>query len=718
MSFECFQRIDSSNQTVVLHSNKRRTPQIIYWGPPLPLNEDLCQFVESSRLPLGQTMLDEMCELSLCPETGRAFSGTPGIQGSTLDGKHWTGQFALETWSKEQQTLTVCLLDKPAGLRLSLNLCLRAGSDVLELSSTLENTGENAYRLDWLACPVLPASQESEYFKGFSGRWCQEFQIQNIHWRKGAHIRENRLGRASHEHFPGLLIPAVGATESQGKVWGCHLGWSADHRLVAEELPDGRRQVQFGVLHSPGEVVLNTGERYRTPILYAAFSSEGYNGLSWAFHRHCRQEIVQTPKWMKQRPIHYNCWEAIYFNHEYEALKQIVDRACESGAEMFVLDDGWFVGRNDDHAGLGDWTPDPVKYPLGLTPLIAYVQSAGMKFGLWVEPEMVNKNSHLYHQHPDWILDVSDYQQVEGRNQYVLNLSLSEVEDYLFLCLDKLLQEYAIDYFKWDMNRSVNLAAGSDGSAVGQQQTQALYRLLARVRRKHPHVVIESCSSGGGRIDFGILRHTDRVWLSDSNDAHVRWEMQRNASLFFPPEITGSHVGPKTCHTSGRQLSMDFRALVAASRHMGFELDLREMSTEEKNCLKRWSDWHRANRQLLHTGRQYRLETQEPNLLAEMHLASDAHSFIVFAGQMDMQRSAVSQPLLLQGLEKTTKYKVNLVNKDSISATANRTYQSPLLDTGGLILSGAALMQRGLLLPNAFPDTLWVLAGELVLEEL
>ena len=710
------QRLDSAAQTLVLCSREQRPPEVIYWGAPLPPDDDLSALAAASRLPWCQTMLDEISELSLCPESGRAFPGFAGLQGSDPDGGRWTGQFELESWHKVDETaaeqLDIYLLDHPAGLQLHMKLRLCADTDVLELGSTLVNLGENAYRLDWLACPVLPAPAAGETIRGFYGRWCQEFQLQDIPWRKGLHIRENRLGRTSHEHFPALLLPGNGTTEHRGQVWGCHLGWSGDHRTVAEELPDGRRQLQFGALHSPGEVILQQGDSYDTPTLYAAYSSQGYNGLSWAFHRHCRQQITQPPKWLAQRPVHYNCWEAIYFDHQLDTLKQIVDRAAAAGAEIFVLDDGWFRGRNDDHAGLGDWLPDPVKYPRGLSPLVEYVQAAGLRFGLWVEPEMVNKDSDLYRQHPDWILDLADYRQVEGRNQYILNLDMPEVEDYLFDCLDKLLGEYAIDYFKWDMNRSANLAAGSDGLAVGHRQVRALYRLLTRVRERYPDVVIESCCSGGGRIDFGILQHSERVWLSDSNDAHERWQMQRNASLFFPPEIIGSHVGPGECHTSGRRLSMDFRALVAASRHMGFELDPREMSDQEQASLARWSHWYKEHRALLHRGRLFRLESGEEHMAAEMHLSEDGQQFILLAGQLAMQQSAASQPLCLAGLEKGARYRVWLVNKDHINLTPNRIYQSPLTAEQGLVLSGAALMQQGLVLPNAFPDTIWVVQGE------
>ncbi|MEM9620496.1 MAG: alpha-galactosidase, partial [Pseudomonadota bacterium] len=562
-----------------------------------------------------------------------------------------------------------------------------------------------------LACPVLPASDQATSLRGFYGRWCQEFQLQDVPWRRGVHMRENRLGRTSHEHIPAFLIPTAGASEHTGEVWGCQLGWSGDHRSLAEELPDGRRQLQFGELLAPGQVSLESGQHYTSPTLYSSYSNTGYNGLSWAFHRHCRQQILNSPTWLAERPVHYNCWEAIYFDHQWDTLTSIVERAVAAGAELFVLDDGWFLNRHDDTAGLGDWHPDPNKYPAGLTPLIEYVQQQGLRFGLWVEPEMVNKDSELYRSHPDWILDIADYDQVAGRHQYVLDLTRPEVVEYLFESLQRLLADHAIDYLKWDMNRSANLAADQHGRAVGGRQVRALYQLLARLREAFPHVVIESCSSGGGRMDLGILRHTDRFWLSDSNDAHERWHMQRNASLLLPPEVIGSHVGPAVCHTSGRRLSMNFRAPVAASRHMGFELDPREMSEREADTLRLWSAWYKSHRQLLHQGRHFRLECAEPGILAEMFVEESTGQTIVFAAQLTTQQHAASQPLRLAGLQPDGNYRLQLVHNRRAAPAANRDDASPLLREGGVDVPGAVLMQQGIILPNSLPDTVWVIEG-------
>ena len=259
------------------------------------------------------------------------------------------------------------------------------------------------------------------------------------------------------------------------------------------------------------------------------------NGCAVAFQRHVRDEIVCFRKSKKQRPVFYNCWEAVYFNHDVDELKEIASLAASLGAERFVLDDGWFVDRVDDTRSLSDWVVDPEKYPQGLNPLIEHVHAEGMSFGLWFEPEMINRNSHTYRAHPEWVL--GDLDQIMGRQQLVLDMSLSAVCDYLFDCIDIILKNHDIAYIKWDHNRVLPIQDIA--------QIEGTYALLDRLREAHPDVEIESCASGGGRIDFGILNKTQRVWLSDSNDALERLKIQHNAALFLPLVVTGSHVGPR-----------------------------------------------------------------------------------------------------------------------------------------------------------------------------
>ena len=723
--FDCV-RLDSSRQTLVLASELtpggQRLPEIIYWGHRLSDNNtDLTALAALKQRSINHSMLDELAALSLCPEAGRAFPGHPGLIAADAAGQRWTTQFTVThtlagalKGTSDSQSIEIVATDPHAALEIRIVLKLDTVTDVLEASTELVNTGHTDISLQWLACPALPAPDTSDHMIGFEGRWCQEFQTQEIPWNRGLHVRENRLGRTSHEHFPGLIVPTYGASQNSGDVFGFHLGWSGNHRLLAEELPDGRRQVQFGALFEPGEMILQAQESYRTPTLYAAFSSCGLNGMSAAFHEHCRHRILQVPAWASERVVHYNCWEAIYFSHTMDTLKTIADEAKHLGAELFVLDDGWFHGRGDDTAGLGDWWPDAQKYPQGLQPLVAYVTSISLRFGLWFEPEMINRDSELYRAHPDWVLDIDAYDQVTGRHQYILDLSREDVRDYLYQSMAVLLSDHDISYVKWDMNRTQNLAAGADGRAVGVRQIQGVYALLDRLVQDFPDVMIETCSSGGGRIDFEILKRCSRVWLSDSNDAHERVTMQRNVSYFFPAEIIGSHVGPSPCHTSGRMHTMSFRGNVASGRHMGFELDPRELGQADAQALQQAITRHKKWRSLVHTATQYRIDTLDSNTVAECFVAADKKRFLLFVAQTDMQASATACPVRLPGLDDDTEYKIRLVNTDDIADSVNFRCKSPLQSGQDMLCTGSLLWRAGIILPNALPDSMWVIEGEAV----
>ncbi len=710
-------RLDSPGQTVVLTATDD-LPSCIYWGLCLPLSEDLAALTANQQRPISGATLDAPVPLSLCPEEARGFMGHPGLLLSRCDGTRLLPMFTLVQVNNGVSTdaaalpqLECIMQDSALGLKLIQTLRLDPDNEVLIADSRLELMTDTqtthapqqaGIRVDWLSAPVLPVPDSSTELLDFSGRWCGEFQPQHQHWQLGLYQRESREGRTSHSHPPLLFSHDRWSNNTQGEVYGWHLGWAGGHRMLAEELTDGRRQVQFGI--SQHSLLLSAQQRsVQTPPLYLTYSASGMNPALQAFHQHSRQHIIHFPATAKPRPVHYNCWEAIYFEHDPHTLQDIASHAAQLGAERFVLDDGWFVGRNDDHAALGDWTVDQAKYPKGLHALIAHVQAAGMGFGLWVEPEMVNPDSALYRAHPDWVLGPAHHP--TGRQQLVLDLSQTAVTDYLFDCLDALLREHAIEYLKWDHNR---VCLGATAA-----QTEAFYHLLHRLRAAHPAVEIESCASGGGRIDFGVLQHTQRVWLSDSNDALERWRIQHEAALFLAPEVTGSHVGPRHCHTSGRVLPMAFRAWVAASRHMGFEMDPRELDQEERSTLQSITAWYKANRDWLFRGALHRLDSDDAAILAEMTLSANQQQFVVFAAQMTTSARTSTRLLRLTGLQPGQLYRLQLRNPEQIAPNLTRSWASPLLSATGLQLSGQALMTRGISLPVAFPATMWVLEGAL-----
>jgi alpha-galactosidase len=364
-----------------------------------------------------------------------------------------------------------------------------------------------------------------------------------------------------------------------------------------------------------------------------------------------------------------------------------------------VLDDGWFGRRDDDTTSLGDWAIDARKYPDGLAPLIDHIHGLGMTFGIWFEPEMVNPDSDIYRVHPDWALGAKD--QVLGRQQMVFDMARADVRDYLYTQIAAVLSAYEIDYIKWDHNRV--LPHTDAGQACGT------YALLDRLRTDFPDVEIESCSSGGGRIDFGIMARTQRVWLSDSNDALERLRIQHNAALFLPMAVTGSHVGPRHCHTSGRVIDIRMRAWVAAARHMGFEMDPRELTKDEAAVLRDVTAWWKANRNWTTTADILRLDSADPAVIAEQQLAQDRTRFVVFAGKTDTSAQILPRPLRLTQLDPTAQYRITLRNRGDAVGLSRGT---PALKTGDLVLTGQYLMSQGINLPWSFPLTMWVIEGE------
>jgi alpha-galactosidase len=683
-------RIDSGTQTLALCS-AGGIPEVIWWGAPLPAGEDLTQLAASTRQDLTGGMLDQLPPISLCPEPARAFHGQPGLMLAEADG---TSLFPAFTFDTAEQSPDALILHSIApGLRLTHVIRAQA-TGVLTLQTRL--SADRPLRMLWLAAPVLPAPASGAEIIDVSGRWIGEFQLNRTPWTQGIRLREARTGRSGQEHPPYALFPDAGATETSGAVWACALAWSGGHRMVAEELPDGRRQIQFGAALG---AEVQPGTTFESAELVAAFSPAGLNGIAAIFQRDIRDRVVQWPDKARPRPVHYNCWEAVYFDHKLADLTAIADRAAALGAERFVLDDGWFGRRDNDRSSLGDWVVDRRKWPNGLHPLIAHVHKLGMTFGLWFEPEMVNPDSDLNRAHPDWVLGPAD--QVTGRHQMVLNMALPEVRDHLFAAVDAILREYPIDYIKWDHNRLLPV--------VDAAQTHGAWDLFDRLRAAHPRVEIESCASGGGRIDPGILGRTHRVWLSDSNDALERLRIQHDAALFLPACVTGSHVGPRHCHTSGRVLPMSFRAWVAAQRHMGFEMDLRELTEAEAATLSAVTAWWKANRDWMMAGTIHRLPSPDPAVTAEMQIAADAGRFVVFAGQAATSAQILPRPLRLSGLDPDARYRVCLRNP------ADQPPQSRgpnALKSGPLVLTGQALMGQGVLLPVAWPATLWVVEGE------
>lgn len=688
-------RIDTPSQTMVLGALENKLPCVVYWGTPLNEAEDLETVYRAAQIDLTGGMLDVNPDLSICPDAMSTFSGQLGMNVQTLTGQPILPELRFESVEQDAALLTLTYKTDDDSFRYIARFETFQDSGIIAVTAAIK--AQEDIRLHWLAAPVMPASQSSREMIDFAGHWCGEFKQVHTNWNSGIRCRENRTGRTGHENFPALLIPNQGANNCNGEVYGFHYGWSGGHKMIAEELPDGRRQVQFG--HATSSQ-LKPAKDFETAPLYLAYSNTGFNGCSRSFQQHVRAHVISFDGHKLPRPIHYNCWESVYFDHNVGELKQIANLAAKLGAERFVLDDGWFLNRNDDTSSLGDWDVDLKKYPDGLKPLIDHIHSENMTFGIWFEPEMVSPDSVIYRKNPHWALGAEN--QTLGRQQKVLNMALSEVQDYLYEKISTILKKYVVDYIKWDHNRVLPLPDAS--------QTYGTYSLLRRLNEEFPQVEIESCASGGGRIDFGILKYTQRVWLSDSNDALERARIQHNSALFLPASITGSHVGPRKCHTSGRVISMSFRAWVAAQRHMGFEMDPRELDEDEVKTLTKVTTWWKDNRFWMMHANILRLDSDDDVVLAEQHLSEDESQFVVFANHIDSSTQISPRPLRFARLDCQRMYKVELVNREDL---LDLSRGNPFIKNQDVTLSGQYLMTHGLVLPWSFPNSCWVLKGEI-----
>ena len=700
-SIKSFYALHSCNCSLVIDC-RGNAPAILYWGSRLSeaTSPDMLSLL-ATRQELQACQAQEAL-ITLSPEAATGFMGSPGVQ-MHRSGRQWAIYAKTKSVNLVDNQLTIISQCHGAEIQLTHCLALHASTDVLTATTAITNIGSSALWLDRCDAPCIPLPMRYNKILGFTGRWANEFQQVSIDRFPGAYVRENRSGRTSHDSFPGVVVHTEDTNESSGSAYGLHLGWSGNHQLRIEEQHTGQAYAQLGELFFPGEMSLEPGEKYCSPTLYGTSTAHGFSAISESFHGYVRASLTDKRVRNKVRPVHFNTWEAVYFELSYDRLCELADLAAEVGAERFVLDDGWFKNRKSDKAGLGDWFVDNTVFEDGLGPLIDHVKAKNMEFGLWVEPEMVNPDSDLYRAHSDWVLNADPAPLILSRNQLVLDLTRTEVQTYLFERLDALLTEYSISYLKWDMNRAVYQPNNQGGRAVGHYQTNALYTLLGRLRAAHPAVEIESCSSGGGRADFGILGFTDRIWTSDSNDALDRLRIQKGFSMFFPAEVMGAHIGPGVCHITGRILSMETRAGVAMFGHMGIEANLLEMDDDQTETLKAGVALHKKHRQLIHSGNLVRLNTQS-NENGFGIIAQDGGEALFSYAQLDSLSHSVGGRLQFIGLDSNGLYQVSIVWPQE-----PKSYSTSILDViNGSVISGEALTKAGIQLPIMHPASLLV----------
>ncbi|MCF3148098.1 alpha-galactosidase [Streptomyces platensis] len=689
----------AAGTSLVLDVSGTGLPRVVHWGADLgAVPPGRLAGLRAADVPQAvPNALDEPVPVSVLPQQSAGWPGTPGLSGHRA-GRTAAPAFTVRGRSVENESrrLTVEAVDPDGGLALTLELGL-TGAGLVRLRAAVTNTGDGPYHLNGLT-PALPVPAQATELLDLTGRHLRERAPQRHAFTLGTYLREGRRGRTGSDATLLLTAGEAGFGFRSGEVWGLHVAWSGNHRTLAERTPAGQAVLAGGELLLPGELRLAPGAAYRSPWLHASYGRHGLDELAGRFHRELRAREGHPAS---PRPVTLNTWEAVYFDQDLATLERLARAAAEVGAERFVLDDGWFRGRRDDHAGLGDWYVDPAVWPDGLRPLIDTVRGLGMRFGLWVEPEMVNPDSDLARAHPDWILADSPARlPPASRHQQVLDLARPEAYAHVRERLDTLLHEYPIDYLKWDHNRDLV-------DAAAHHQTTATYRLMDELRSLHPRLEIESCASGGARVDLGVLERTDRVWTSDCIDALERQHIQRWTGLLLPPELLGAHVGAPVSHTTGRRHTLDFRAGTALFCHFGIEWDLTAASAAERARLAEWVALYRALRPLLHGGTVVRGDHPDPALWVHGVVAEDAGRAVFALVQMATSVQSPAGRVRLPGLAPDADYRLSpLAPGDRPEGPV--TSPLPWWERG-VTLPGRVLAEVGVQAPTLFPERLVLL---------
>lgn len=601
-----------------------------YWGVRLPRLEDY------PSPPIGEKWASFNNAAHLTPEEyptphGMKFT-QPGIMVRFADGVRdfWVRFDSFEILHSSTSELCLHFQEEHYPVRLSLHYRLFETEDLIERWVSITNSGNEPVELQRILSASWNFPPWNRYRISYlTGRWNDEMHLHRELLTQGTKVLESRRLTTSHQHNPWFAIDKGNASEEQGKVWFGVLAWSGNWKIEAEVTDFNSTRIHIGLNDWDFAWQLKKGETFTTPTALAGFTTRGFGSASRKMHDHIRDQLLphgQTP-----HQVLYNSWEATAFDVNESSQTELAKIAAEIGVELFVVDDGWFHGRKNDTAGLGDWWPDEKKFPDGLTPLIDKVNELGMEFGLWIEPEMVNPNSELYRSHPDWVIHFPNRSRTESRNQLILNLARTDVREYLFNTIDDLLTKNNIHFIKWDMNRNVSEpgwpGAPGDPREIWVRYVEGLYELWGNLQSKHPQVIWQSCSGGGGRADLGILRFADQIWVSDNTEATARLSIQEGFSQLFPAITMESWV----TDAGKNLLPLEFRFHVSMCGLLGIGAHLtRWDANERREAAKNIADYKKF-RHIIQFGDQFRLTpTNKCGLTAIQYLSKDKDEGLLF----------------------------------------------------------------------------------------
>jgi alpha-galactosidase len=659
-------RLDGGGVSYAFSVNPRGELQQLYWGGRLAATDS---FAQAAPLPEWASFDSSFTN------TPQEYAGwgaglfvEPALKVSFADGNRDLVLHYL-SHTVSQNGFDIVLKDISREIYVTLHYGMDSASGILARSATIQNREQQPVTVEQAAAAAWALQPGHYTFNYLTGRWAGEWNLNQEALAPGERVIESRRGSTGHQANPWFAIAAgqpEQVSEDHGEVWFGALGWSGSWRITVE-------QDQLDTIHVTGGFnpfdfgyVLHPGESLETPVFYGGYSANGLGGASRLLHRYELHHILPhaaSASAPKPRPVIYNSWEATQFNVNEAGQMALVEKAAALGIDRFVMDDGWFGERKDDHAGLGDWYVNAEKFPHGLKPLIDKVHSLGMDFGLWVEPEMINPDSDLYRKHPDWVLNFPGRPRLEQRNQLVLNLARHDVRDYVLGFLDKLLSDNDIAFLKWDYNRNWSEPGWDQLPAAEQKRvyvefTRNLYGILAELRQKHPKVEFESCSGGGGRVDLGILRYVDEVWPSDNTDPFDRLTQQDGFTYAYTPQIMMAWVTDSPHWLNKRSTSLSFRMLSSMQGSLGIGANIATWSPEEFALAKRLIAAYRQVQPTIVQGDLYRLISPRngSEFSATQTVNPEKSQSVVFAFIHSTQQGRLFPRLKLKGLEPAAEY--------------------------------------------------------------
>lgn len=597
------------------------------------------------------------------------------------------GKYALQglpavyATEQEAETLEILLEDMVSNVRVQLLYGVLEKEDIITRSAVITNGGEYEIIVEKAASACLDLISGDFDLISFYGRHMMERNLQRAKIRHGNFVIGSRRGTSSHQYNPAVLVAGADTTEDAGSCYGMVFVYSGNFRCEAEKDQYGQTRVIMGLQDELFHYPLKQEESLVVPETILSYSKEGFGRLSMQFHRCIRDHICRGKYKKERRPVLINSWEAAYFDFNGERICKLAKEAAELGMDLVVMDDGWFGSRNDDNSSLGDWQVNEEKLGCTLGELIEKVHMCGMKFGIWIEPEMVSENSNLYRKHPDWVLQIPKRRPIYSRNQLVLDFSREDVREAVFQQICQVLDQGTVEYVKWDMNRSLAEAYSMVNSSgrVMHDYVLGVYKFLEKMIERYPEILIEGCSGGGGRFDAGMMYYTPQIWCSDNTDAADRIKIQYGTSFFYPVSVVGSHVSAIPNHQTGRGIHLHTRGIVAMAGTFGYELDPEKLSDKEKEEIKEQIVEYKRCAGLIQTGDYYRLSNPfSEEYAAWMFVSFDQKQVLFYAVMLEMHGNMTVNYVRLKGL---------------LADGVYRDVQS------GTCYFGAALMEAGIPLP-------------------